>query len=155
MLGETLKGWIMYKNIVLAYDGSDSGQRALLDCNELAQWSHATLSLVAVMPSTMGFVAMEGSIYDPEVEQRERSRFQAILADGLRRLADTGFTANGELLVGDSVEEITNYARKISADLIVVGHKHLDSWAARWWRGSISSALIEHAPCSVLCVITL
>ncbi len=155
MLGETLKGWIMYKNIVLAYDGSDSGQKALLDCNELAQWSHATLSLVAVMPSTMGFVAMEGSIYDPEVEQRERSRFQAILADGLRRLADTGFTANGELLVGDSVEEITNYARKISADLIVVGHKHLDSWAARWWRGSISSALIEHAPCSVLCVITL
>ncbi|MBK6594983.1 MAG: universal stress protein [Burkholderiales bacterium] len=145
----------MYKNIVLAYDGSDSGQKALLDCNELAQWSHATLSLVAVMPSTMGFVAMEGSIYDPEVEQRERSRFQAILADGLRRLADTGFTANGELLVGDSVEEITNYARKISADLIVVGHKHLDSWAARWWRGSISSALIEHAPCSVLCVITL
>lgn len=155
MLGETLKGWIMYKNIVLAYDGSDSGQKALLDCNELAQWSHATLSLVAVMPSTMGFVAMEGSIYDPEVEQRERSRFQAILADGLRRLADTGFTANGELLVGDSVEEITNYARKINADLIVVGHKHLDSWAARWWRGSISSALIEHAPCSVLCVITL
>lgn len=145
----------MYKNIVLAYDGSDSGQKALLDCNELAQWSQATLSLVAVMPSTMGFVAMEGSIYDPEVEQRERSRFQAILADGLRRLADTGFTASGELLVGDSVEEITGYAGKINADLIVVGHKHLDSWAARWWRGSISSALIEHAPCSVLCVITL
>ena len=32
--------------------------------------------------------------------------------------------------------------------------KHLDSWAARWWRGSISGALIEHAPCSVLVVIT-
>lgn len=145
----------MYKNIVLAYDGSDSGQKALLDCNELAQWSHASLSLVAVMPATMGFVAMEGSIYDPEVEQRERARFQAILADGLRRLADTGFTVRGELLVGESVEEITHYARNIKADLIVVGHKHLDSWAARWWRGSISGALIEHAPCSVLCVITL
>ncbi|MEP6791261.1 MAG: universal stress protein, partial [Ramlibacter sp.] len=25
---------------------------------------------------------------------------------------------------------------------------------ARWWRGSISGALIEHAPCSVLVVIT-
>lgn len=145
----------MYKNIVLAYDGSDSGQKALLDCNELAQWSHASLSLVAVMPANMGFVAMEGSIYDPEVEQRERARFQAILADGLRRLADAGFTARGELLMGESVEEITHYARNTNADLIVVGHKHLDSWAARWWRGSISGALIEHAPCSVLCVITL
>lgn len=145
----------MYNNIVLAYDGSDSGQKALLDCQELAQWSHAKLSLVAVMPSTLGFVAMEGSIYDPEVEMRERARFQGILGDGLRRLAESGYTATGELLTGESVEEITNYARKVNANLIVVGHKHLNSWAARWWRGSISGALIEHAPCSVLCVITL
>ena len=52
------------------------------------------------------------------------------------------------------MDEITKCARKIAASLIVVGHKHLDSWAARWWRGSISGALIEHSPCSVLCVIT-
>lgn len=145
----------MYKNIVLAYDGSDSGQKALLDCKELAQWSHATLLLVAVMPSSLSYVAMEGSIYDPEVQQMETTRFQAILADGLRRLAEAGYTASGELLTGESVEEITKYARKVQADLIVVGHKHLDSWAARWWRGAISGALIEHAHCSVLCVITM
>ena len=58
------------------------------------------------------------------------------------------------MLVGESVDEITKYARKINADLIVVGHKHLDGWAARWWRGSISGALIEHSPCSVLVAIT-
>jgi nucleotide-binding universal stress UspA family protein len=52
------------------------------------------------------------------------------------------------------VDEITKLARKIPADLIVVGHKHLDSWAARWWRGSISKVLIEHSPCSVLVAIT-
>jgi len=57
------------------------------------------------------------------------------------------------VLVGDTVNEITKYARKINADLIVVGHRHLDGWAARWWRGSISGALIEHAPCSVLVAI--
>jgi nucleotide-binding universal stress UspA family protein len=51
------------------------------------------------------------------------------------------------------VDEITEYARRIGADLIVVGHKHLDSWAARWWRGSLSKALIEQSPCSVLVVI--
>lgn len=144
----------MYKNIVLAYDGSDEGQKALLACNELVQWSHAKLSLVAVMPASMGFVSMEGGLYDPALEHSERSRFQAILTDGLRRLADAGFTATGQLLVGDSVEEITSFARKEDANLIVVGHRHLDSWAARWWRGSISGALIEHAHCSVLCVIT-
>lgn len=54
------------------------------------------------------------------------------------------------MLVGETICEIANYAAKIEADLIVVGHKHLDSMAARWWRGSSSGTLIEHAHCSVL-----
>ena len=73
----------MYKSIVLAYDGSESGRQALMDC-----------------------------------------------------------------------KEITKYARTHGANLIVVGHQHLNSWAARWWSGAISGDLIAHAHCSVLCVIT-
>ncbi len=144
----------MYKRILLAYDGSDAGQKALLDIGELAQWGQSELFLVAVMPSTMSFVGLEGGVYDMELEEREREKFDAVLKDGLRRLEATGFAARGEVVVGEAVEEISKQARKVEADLIVVGHKHLGSWAARWWRGSISGALIEHAPCSVLCVIT-
>jgi nucleotide-binding universal stress UspA family protein len=143
----------MYKRILLAYDGSDAGQKALLDCGELAQWSQSELVLVAVMPSAMSFVGLEGGVYDVELEEREKKKYQAVLQDGLQRLAQAGRTARGEVVVGEAVDEINKYARKIEADLIVVGHKHLDSWAARWWRGSVSGALIEHAPCSVLCVI--
>ncbi|HYD76123.1 universal stress protein [Ramlibacter sp.] len=144
----------MYKRILLAYDGSDAGQKALLDCREVAQWSGAELFLVAVMPSAMSFVGLEGGVYDVELEERERAKYQAILQDGLRRLEQSGHSARGEVVTGEAIEEITKYARKVEADLIVVGHKHLDSWAARWWRGSISGALIEHSPCSVLAVIT-
>ena len=144
----------MYKRILLAYDGSDAGQKALLDCQDLAQWSQAELSLIAVMPSAMSFVGLEGGVYDMELEEREKKKHRAVLDDGLRRLAEAGYAARGEVLVGEAVDEITKYARKIEASLVVVGHKHLDSWAARWWRGSISGALIEHAPCSVLVVIT-
>ncbi|WBY02310.1 universal stress protein [Ramlibacter tataouinensis] len=144
----------MYKRILLAYDGSDAGQKALLDCREVAQWSGAELFLVAVMPSAMSFVGLEGGVYDVELEERERAKYQAILQDGLRRLEQTGHPARGEVVTGEAVEEITRYARKVEANLIIVGHKHLDSWAARWWRGSISGALIEHSPCSVLAVIT-
>ena len=39
----------MYKRILLAYDGSESGQKALLDCHEIAQWSQAELTLIAVI----------------------------------------------------------------------------------------------------------
>jgi nucleotide-binding universal stress UspA family protein len=144
----------MYKRILLAYDGSDAGQKALLDCRDIAQWSQAELYLVAVMPSAMSFVGLEGGVYDMELEEQEKKKYRAVLDEGLRRLAEAGFSAAGEVVAGEAVDEITRYAGRIGADLIVVGHKHQDSWAARWWRGSISGALIEHAPCSVLCVIT-
>ncbi len=144
----------MYKRILLAYDGSDAGQKALLDCGELAQWGQAELYLIAVMPSAMSFVGLEGGVYDMELEERERKKHQAVMDDGVQRLAKMGFTARGEVVVGEAIDEITKFARKVKSDLIIVGHKHLDGWAARWWRGSISGALIEHAPCSVLIVIT-
>lgn len=144
----------MYKRILLAYDGSESGQKALLDCTDIVQWSGATLTLVAVMPHHIDFIGAEGGFYDPKLTEREKQNYETILEQGLRALSQSGHAANGEVLVGDTVSEITNYARKIQADLIVVGHKHLDGWAARWWRGSSSSALIEHAHCSVLVAIT-
>jgi nucleotide-binding universal stress UspA family protein len=144
----------MYKKILLAYDGSDAGQKALLESKELANWSHSGLQLVAVMPSAMSFVGLEGGVYDVELEEREKKKYRGVLDDGLRRLADMGFQASGEVVTGEAIDEICKAARRLEADLIVVGHKHLNSWAARWWRGSISGALIEHAPCSVLVVIT-
>ena len=145
----------MYKRILLAYDGSEAGQRALLDCQEIAQLNHAELFLIAVMPLTTAYVGFEGGVYESSVEERDQTRqkYNEILADGLRRLNESGRAAQGELLIGESVDAITQFARKIDADLIVVGHKHLDGWAARWWRGSMSRSLIEYAPCSVLVVI--
>ncbi|MGE0861743.1 MAG: universal stress protein [Gammaproteobacteria bacterium] len=145
----------MYKHILLAYDGSEPGQKALLDSVDIAQWSHADLALVAVMPNASSLLvgSMEGGVFVAPETEREREAYQAILDEGVAKMAASGVTAKGVLLVGDTVEEITRYAREIEADLIVVGHKHLDSWAERWWRGSTSPALIEHAPCSVLVAI--
>lgn len=144
----------MYKKILLAYDGSESGQKALLDCQDLAQWAQAELTLVAVMPLHLDLMGMGSGVYDSNLMEEEKKALQSVLDEGLRRLAAAGHAATGEVLIGETVDEITKQARKISADLIVVGHKHLDSWAARWWRGSISKTLIEHSPCSVLVAIT-
>ncbi|NDP38506.1 MAG: universal stress protein [Rhodoferax sp.] len=144
----------MYKRILLAYDGSAPGQQALLDCHDIAQWSQSELTLIAVMPLTLTVIGPESGVYDESLQEGEKGRYQAILDAGVRKLADAGLAARGEVVVGDAVTEIARCARRIEADLIVVGHKHLDGWAARWWRGSVSKALIEHASCSVLVVIT-
>jgi len=144
----------MYKRILLAYDGSESGQKALLDCREVASWTKSELFLVAVMPPPAAFIGGEGGIYDAEREKEEEQAYREILDDGLKRLTEEGRAPKGEVLVGDAVDEIVTYGKKVGADLIVVGHKHLEGWARRWWRGSISKSLIEHAHCSVLVVIT-
>lgn len=144
----------MYKRILLAYDGSEPGQKALLDARDMGSWGNPELHLVAVMPPPAAFIGGEGGIYDPEREKEEELRYKGILEDGLRRLSGSGNAARGQVLVGDAVDEIARHAKEIGADLIVVGHKHLDSWAARWWRGSLSKSLIENASCSVLVVIT-
>ncbi len=143
----------MYKRILLAYDGSQAGQKALLDCDDIAQWSRAELFLIAVMPMQMSSIGLEVGVYDQAIEERERVKYQAVLDAGIAKLQGSGHQVRGEVVAGDSVTEITRFARSIEADLIVVGHKHLDGWAARWWQGAISGALIEHAPCSVLVVI--
>lgn len=146
----------MYKRIVLAYDGSDSGQRALLDCQEIGQWSQAQLYLIAVMPPLMPSVAGEAWVFSPTSEDAdaEKASYQSVLDTGVNRLRETGLEVRGEVVSGNSVDEIVRFANAVRAELIVVGHKHLESWAARWWRGSVSKSLIEFAPCSVLVVIT-
>ena len=144
----------MYKRILLAYDGSESGQRALLDARDMASWGQPEVHLVAVMPPPAAFIGGEGGVYDLGLEEQERKEYQGVLEDGLRRLRDSGHSVKGDVVVGEAVVEIAEYAKKVNADLIVVGHKHLDSWAARWWRGSVSKSLIEHSSCNVLVVIT-
>ena len=143
----------VYKTIVLAYDGSESGQKALLDGQEIGQWSQAKLFLVAVMPPLVPALGGEVWSYDAESEQAERARYQAVLDAGIQRLRDAGLEVQGELVAGNSVDAIVKVATTVRAELIVVGHKHRDSWTERWWRGSVSKSLIEYAPCSVLVVI--
>jgi len=145
----------MYKTIVFAYDGSESGQKALLDCQEIGRWSSARLFLVAVMPPLVPAMAGEVWSYSPGQDAAETARYRKVLDTGVERLRESGLEVQGELVVGNSIDEIVRVAKKVGAELIVVGHKHLESWTQRWWRGSsVSKSLIEYAPCSVLVVIT-
>ncbi|PUE33250.1 universal stress protein [Limnohabitans sp. Hippo4] len=143
----------MYNNIVLAYDGSQASQEALLNCKDLSQWHQAQVHLLAVVPYDLVALGPETAYYNDEQNKAEHDRFLNVLNDGVAQLSQIGIKASGQLRRGDPVDQIVHYAQEISAELIILGHKHRDSWIERWWRGSISKALIEHSPCSVLVVI--
>ncbi len=145
----------MYKRILLAYDGSETGQKALLQSKELAQWMAAELHLISVVPMYVEGAGIDGGFVIPEqAPDAGLAAQQAVLDEGLRMLRDAGHDASGVVLTGDVVTEITDYAAKIEADLIVVGHRHRQNWVARWWGGSNSKSLVEQAGCSVLVVIS-
>ncbi|HEY4370385.1 MAG TPA: universal stress protein [Burkholderiales bacterium] len=140
----------MYKRILLAYDGSEEGRRALLECANLAQELEAEVQLLAVMPPYANMMMIEGLAVE-DVLEHEKTRFKAVLDEGVRRLTERGFTnVEGVLASGEPVDEICTRARDIKAELVCVGHRRATTWAQRWWRGSVGANLIDHAPCSVL-----
>lgn len=143
----------MYQKIILAYDGSEASQQALLNCKELSQWAGAQVHLLAVVPYDLVAIGPESAYLNEAQLQAEQARFTRILDEGVDQLKSNGIGALGHLCKGDPVEQMVQYAQQNAADLIVLGHKHRDNWLERWWRGSISKALIEHSPCSVLVVI--
>lgn len=145
----------MYKRIILAYDGSVSGQQALLNIKDLTHWKNPKLTLVAVAPAIpleMGAIEMGylGSASSPKSEESLKKQ----LHEGVETLRAKGLDADGELLKGEVIREVTRYASEHKADLIVVGHQHEKSLLRRWWSGSTAKSLVEEAPCNVLIVVS-
>ena len=144
----------MYEKIVLAYDGSQEGQKALINCKEMALWGDAVIHLISVIPDVVVYPNGDGTFIDTESQEIVNEGSQHHLDIGVDLIKKDGFKCLGALLVGNSVKEISGYAGKISADLIVIGHKHNNSIFGRWWARSTSLNIVEESPCSVLIVLT-
>ena len=142
-----------YRKILLAYNGSLEGKRALVECAELANFLHAETHLLAVASMPPSLFLTEGFVPE-ELLEEEKKRTQQILDEGIAALKEKGFNATGLLAVGEPVEEICRAAKERGADLIVVGHHQSTSLAARWWKGSVGAALLDYAPCSILIALS-
>lgn len=138
-----------YQKILLAYNGSQEGKRALLECAEFAEFHNAETHLLAVASMPPSLFLTEGFVPE-ELLEEEKKRTQVVLEEGIMSLTDKGFKAIGHLAVGEPVEEICRLAKDLGADLVVVGHNQNTSFAARWWKGSVGASLLDYAPCSVL-----
>ncbi|GMV56323.1 MAG: hypothetical protein AMXMBFR6_21280 [Betaproteobacteria bacterium] len=142
----------MYRKVLLAYDGSEAGRQALLECADIQHLLQAELCIVAVAPPANAIYLSEGFM-PANVQEEETRYFDNVLSEGLQMLSGRGIRATGQVVTGEPVEEICRKANEIKADLIVVGHRRQGSWLERWWRGSIGASLIERSPCSLLVAI--
>jgi nucleotide-binding universal stress UspA family protein len=140
--------------ILLATDGSEEAEVAALRAVDLAEWTDSELHVVhvGVVPlfllSDPGTLGYNGKLYD-EIEEE----FRELLRKLSWRVKVAGGTVAGtHLRMGEVVDlEILGLAKELGADLIVMGcrgHRGI----RRAIEGSISDAVIRHAPCPVLVV---
>ena len=138
-----------YRKLLLAYNGSQEGKRALLECADLASFLQAETHLLAVASMPPSLFLTEGFVPE-ELLEEEKKRTQTVLDEGIRTLRERGFVATGHLAVGEPVEEICRLAKGLGVDLVVLGHNQNTSFAARWWKGSVGASLLDYSPCSLL-----
>jgi len=137
----------MYRKVLLCYDGSREGRRALRQGADVVVCMKSDAHLLAICQSLVSSSIPEA--VTPQLCESEDSRAQALLDEGVQWLRDRGVKAEGSLEYGAAVDCIANTARTIGADLIVLGHKNRGP-LARWWSASDEESLLERVSCSIL-----
>ena len=76
----------MYQKILLAYDGSEQGKTALLECADLAKLTGAVTHLLAVVRMPSGLFLAEGFIPENLLDDEKR-RTEEVLKEGTQNSA--------------------------------------------------------------------
>lgn len=157
---------MVFKNIVVAYDGSDHALAAVQKAAELVKDdADAKLHLVFVtthpnaqLPANFNSASFDPQQYLLSVEDIMNLCNKTIeeetekVREGIGSvLDDLGDRAEIEVIPGYTpAADILSYAEKVGADLIVMGSRGLG--AIRGVLGSVSYAVLREAPMPVLVI---
>ncbi len=138
----------MFKNILLAVDGSEYSNNALAYAKNVAEHYRATLWLVHVFPHTSDLLG-----YDDfeKLYSKRKCTGQSVLEAALEKLGQPAFKVREELLEGPEAESILKFAGNNQADLIVMGTRGLGA-VKGLLLGSVSRKVIHDATCPVMVV---
>jgi nucleotide-binding universal stress UspA family protein len=143
---------------LVAVDGSEPSTHALEHAITFASRADADLCIAyAVEPRVLvegeeapTNAAVGQRIYTEDIEVAE-DRGEDVLADARENVAAAGLSVETELLYGDPVDSIAEYAATENVDGIVVGHRGLSSQVERMV-GSVAKGLVENATVPVTVV---
>ncbi|WP_308387905.1 universal stress protein [Acidithiobacillus sp. AMEEHan] len=139
----------MFKTILLAVDGSAASESAALHAFTLTQAYHSTLHILTVVDVYGAYYATPESIALLQEEGRE------LLQKFARQTNERGITPQTHLLETDASGSrhiggmIVAIAKKIEADLLVLGSHGLRGWR-EMLMGSVATEVSQTAHCSVL-----
>jgi nucleotide-binding universal stress UspA family protein len=139
----------MYRNILVAIDGSPTAGRALQHASELAAALHAKLTVMSVVPSIPGYAYAAGVDVNAlkreaerEVDERLRAAVDALPGD---------ITVSSFLRHGDAGHEIVKALDDGGYDLLVLGSRGRGRMASTLF-GSVGAAVHFHTHVPMLVV---
>lgn len=139
----------MYKNILVAVDGTPVTDTVVDTVMSLARVTLAAVHVLHIKPSDF--------LYGPVpavVDLEDSPRAQDIVDAAVGRLRRAGITADGEVLPGQQhlrADAVLRYAHRLGCDLIVLGPGHHAGLGAVL-HDSVSRAVVARTPVSVLLV---
>ncbi|WP_107666205.1 universal stress protein [Cyanothece sp. BG0011] len=138
--------------LLVAVDCSDSTQKVVNKAQEMAKALSATLWIIHVAQPEPDFVGYETG---PQTErdyvaQRFRTEHSQIqeIAEILR---NQGIETTALLIQGPTVETIITEAKKLEADMIIMG-SHGRNPISELFLGSVSKGVISQSNCPILVV---
>ena len=137
--------------ILLATDGSPSAAKAVAEAVDLAGATGWPLTIVTVWHVPVTGFAYEPLVAVPEVEDIVRDRAREALETAVATARAAGLEPEALLAEGMPADEVCSLAEQHDATLIVIG-SHGWSGVRRLLFGSVSAAVLHHAPCPVLVV---
>jgi len=139
--------------LLVPLDGSAEAAAAIPHAVEIARRMSAGIALVRVhqpMAMMAGPPELGPMLPDPDVEALVCNDAEAWLlqrADDLRRTS--GLLVVTEFRVGSLSESIVDVATELAVLAIVCCTNHASGWAPNWI-GSVTDAVVRHAPCPVI-----
>ena len=138
----------MFKNILLAVDGSEYSHRAIEYAKSLTEHYEANLWIVHVFSHTSDLLGYQDF---EKLYAKRKSAGQAVLDSAKKILGSTTFKVHEELLEGSEAEAILTVAENHQADLIVMGTRGFGA-VKGMLVGSVSRKVIHLSTCPVMVV---
>jgi universal stress protein A len=139
---------------VVSVDFSDASDYALELAKDLVRPARqqADLHLVHVASPLYWPVGAAPTLAVPDVQEFVTSTCERLIAACFPDGVDLSAAVAAHVRIGEATREISNLAREVQADLIVIGAHRRGALASILHR-SMSASLVRHSPCSVLTAI--
>ena len=144
----------MFKNVLVAIDGSAHAKRALAESVDLVQGNGGSLTLVAVSPGLSPWMLGPGGMAPPEnlgALQKEIAHEVRGLLDQAAATVPDEVSTQTVLLEGPPAKAIVSQARQGGHDLIAMGSRGRGEITSMVL-GSTSHAVLHESPVPVLVV---